>query len=379
MKKRYRTIISLSLILSLILSMNISIFAENNASCPVPGFDIYSVTTDEGIHDIPGEDVKSAGEQYKDVVFTSFRKDSFRDIINVKANSKNADCIRVYNSGTELASANGADGAKVDIGGRDWYAYRKIFVEGYDGHGEQIYINNNFFNLSEEELNELSLGDYYISAISPDEEYIPSPDVPVAVKFPEFHPLNCFIVSVRLSLEDSNVSEENLKPLGAELEIIHDNYDPTGQGKPQTWIKITFTPENEKPFWNNTEPEKKEKFIEDNTVPKWLTDPENVTTVSATSGGYTFTISMNKSVSGKTKKDVKNGLQYVYSFTDSQGNNSGGVMVKKIKTTKPKGGTSKVTFVLKGADKEMRKIAKGLKRSFKKVPVMVSFNSMERM
>ena len=95
-------------------------------------------------------------------------------------------------------------------------------------------------------------------------------------------------------------------------------------------------------------------------------------TVTASSMGYSITLSMNETVPNtKKKKDVVNHLNVSLTAMKSDGTKSN-ISIKKIKATKPKNGTSKVTVKLKGGNKEEKKAVKSLNKSCKKLPIKVA-------
>ena len=98
---------------------------------------------------------------------------------------------------------------------------------------------------------------------------------------------------------------------------------------------------------------------------------ENINTITTSSLGYTATVSMNKSIPNtKSKSGVINALNYKFVFLGIDGKPCG-ISVKKVKSTKPKHGSAKVTFKLKGSTKEEKKAVKALNKSFKKILITI--------
>ncbi len=102
---------------------------------------------------------------------------------------------------------------------------------------------------------------------------------------------------------------------------------------------------------------------EENRTSKKVTDSKGY--------GYTAIVSMNSTVPySKNKKTLANSLNVTCTVIDSDGNPTG-ITVKSMKATKPKGGYTKVTIVLKGSDKDERKAVKTINKQLKKLKIQV--------
>lgn len=97
----------------------------------------------------------------------------------------------------------------------------------------------------------------------------------------------------------------------------------------------------------------------------------NTGTVTATYGNYKVVISMNKAVPFcKKKADVLRNLNVRFLVQTTDGKTTG-ITLKKTTSTKPKKGSAKVTFKLKGSTKEEKKAVKKLNKQLKKILITV--------
>jgi len=363
MNKRNKTILSFLLTLSMVFANMIPIYANEYSSINDTEeatilsedekaelayvdvskeiLDAYVICDSEKDPDYSFAEI--APEPYRNTALVSYT-DGYRENLAVFATEYTKD-FYLFNNGEVLASENNPNHSD----------NHSITIIGYDGHGEEIYINSNFFNLNDKEINRLTLG-----------------ELNVYDKYGKafYSPVSGLVISPRSDYIDSN---GNRIPMTISLDIVHNNYYMPNQ----TWIRVTFTNGEE----GDSEDSKVISGDTEDEISKLL--PKKITT---SYGGYNLTVSMCEAIPYcKKKKEVVSNVKYKMEIVNSigvvfrsggEGFNSGGITVKKIKATKPKNGMSKVTFVLKGSGKEMRKVAKQLGKALKKIPVVVSGNSL---
>ena len=81
------------------------------------------------------------------------------------------------------------------------------------------------------------------------------------------------------------------------------------------------------------------------------------------------TMSDNTEIEQIYQRSIYSTLLYT-EFKDTKGNTTG-IFVKKVKSTKPKKGSAKVTITLKGKTKQEKTAAKKMNKVLKKIPVVV--------
>ena len=87
-------------------------------------------------------------EPHEDVALVSFTN-GYQEHFRVTAVSNNAKKIRVYNEGPITVSNDDPE--------------HSIGIQGYNGHGEEFYINRNMFDITDEEFENLTLGEEQVS------------------------------------------------------------------------------------------------------------------------------------------------------------------------------------------------------------------------
>lgn len=226
MKNRNRFIITLLLVISMVLSNLMVVAAEeiseeiNSQSANEGNGVILSNWSEKLVNNYriinePGDFTEVASTPYSDVVLTSFTNTFVEQQLLVTAYSEDTEKIYLTNKGTVTASGDEPYG-------------RYIVIYGFDGHGEEFYINRNLLDISDAELNNIQLGNI------------------IETPFPHYEPVSGFGIRTMSKAIDEN---ENPFPLTPTLEVVTDTYDYTGAGQEQTWIKITYThPEEEKPL-----------------------------------------------------------------------------------------------------------------------------------
>ena len=319
MNKRSKTIISLLLTMAMVFTMNTMVFAWVDVKGD------FSVICDSE----KGYDhafARMGNNPYEDVVLTSFTN-GYNELLSISTTDNNTKGLWVYNEGTIPASFNEA-----------WHV---IDIQGYDGHGEEFYINKNFFDISDAEIENLSLGELLNDEVD-SEYYVPVPGLRVFAR--PFH----------------KNPDGSYKLLTVSMDIVHDDYYKDNQ----TWIRITYTRKEESS-------EVVDSPVEDEIKKLY---PKEITT---SYGDYNLTLSMNDYVPYcKKKKEVVNNIRYLLEVRDSNGEICSGFTIKKISATKPKRGSTKITFNLKGSTKAEKKAAKKLKKALKKIVIKVSENQV---
>jgi len=94
-------------------------------------------------------------------------------------------------------------------------------------------------------------------------------------------------------------------------------------------------------------------------------------TITASGGGYTAIITMNKEIPyTRNKKQVASSAGVSMKLLKN-GEDASGISVKSVKAKKPKknASSSTITIKLKGSDKETKKAVKAMNKSLKKIPI----------
>ena len=374
MNKRTKNILSLMLTMAMVLSNIMPVFAEEiiDEASIFSEDEAHLDWVDIGYPELPPNDngagyglpnpffIINDSDKGDDWVFSRILNEldsdsnvllvsytnGYEENLAIGAVNKNAKSIRLYNEGTITASNNSPK--------------HKININGYDGHGEEFLVNKNMFNITNEELDNLTLGE--LNENKGFHYYSPIPGFGVYKE--GYHTY------------DPTTNEEFRLTLSVSMDIIHDTYNPLNENDttPQTWIRVRYTGVEKKEVVGS-----EDNPVEDNKIDDTISKnyPKKIT---SSYGYYNLTVSMCDYVPYcKKKKEVVNNFKYLFEIRNNYGATCDNIYVKKITATKPKKNISKVTFILKtrkGSSKEEKKAMKSFKKELKKIEIRVSENSV---
>ncbi len=340
MNKRNRFITTLLLTISLILSTTMPIMAEEITDEIVEVQSVNeeaSICSDEEnlpshsiilvngyyVLNVPGTYASRAADApYTDVVLTSFS--NFAEDLLVTAEKEDAKKIYVTNTGSITASDNSPE--------------HSVIVQGYDGHGEEFYINRNMFDVTDDELANLKLGEKHKGTYY--DYYLPIPGLGIHAW--SYH-------------WESEGKEVLLNP---SVEVVTNNYDYTGNNQEQTWIKITFTKGPDTPEQENI------------VIPEWEQNGYK-RELLGDNGDYIEVLSQNE-YNGKKQKPI---VKVSYNGTEYSSGKGGTLKVKYSKNKDCGSVTATITKVKK--NKSVTSALKGKTITFDIVPITVSDNNMK--
>ncbi len=337
MKNRTRCIISMLLTMAMVLSNIMPVFAEEI----VEETSIMSVEDgnwsekwvgnyDFRIVNDPGNFTEIANSPYSDVVLTTFT--NVYEEFMITAYSEYADKVFITNKGTITVSDN--------------FPKHGITIYGYDGHGEEFYINRNMFSITNEELNNIKLGERIIDNID---------------NYSYYEPIDGLYV--RDESKKAQLQGEH-GYLTISMDIVHNNYDYTDNNDNQTWIKITYTGKEES---------SEDTPIEDSEViPDWIKEGK-VREYIGNNEDYIEVLSEN-TYNGKKQKPIVtvsyNGNTY--------SNEKGGLLKVKYSKNKNCGEVTATITKIKGkGNKEISRELKGMSIEFNIIPIVVSDNNIK--
>ena len=272
------------------------------------------------------------------ILLVSFTNGYNENLALTAVNNKAKD-LRVYNEGSVTASDNDP--------------FHIINLQGYDGHGETYYINSNMFGLTEDEVNNLTLGE----------------KIPCEEPHAGYYEWN---VTSGLWIEDrgyhsynAETGEEFAKPhLTVSMDIVKDHYNPLDDtdNSEQTWIRISFV--------GATYDKEGSEVVDSEVIPEWQKDGFKREFLND-NGDYIETVSSSEFVSKKVKPIVTlsyNGQTYT--------SGKGGKLVVSYKNNK-NAGQATITLKKVKKDKSLTRIIKGKTITFEIAPITVSDNNIQ--
>ena len=290
----------------------------------IDGFTLFSGTSETGAG------VQKVDDSSISISFTQNTKES----LYVYANTENSGKIHISNRGTIPISEEG-DGD-----------YHQLSIAGFDGHGEEVYVNINMFNITKESLETLA------STKCPEQVFTDGGETyiepcPVLVIYKDGKAL------ARDGYEELENRWGTYMKLEPTLSVV--TYDPTGGNNPQTWLKVTFNAIKKETAKEETEPDPFEGY---NVT---FLDGENLIEV----------VSQNEFAGKKAKPTVALSYNGVWYYSGK-----GGQLKVSYKNNKNAG---IATVTVKGVKKrkDISAVVRGKVVSFEIVPVTVSDNNLQ--
>ena len=172
------------------------------------------------------------------VILVSYTN-GYEENLALTAVNKNAKSLRIYNESSIRVSSENSPHPHT------------IAIEGYNGHGEEFYINRNMLDITDNELNNLKFGELKTHKKNNMWHYY-EPILGVGIFTQGYHSF------------DPITNEEFRLTLSVSMDIVHDTYNPLDETDttPQTWIRVRYTGVEKKEVVGS-------EVVDSEVVPEW--------------------------------------------------------------------------------------------------------------